>query len=188
MAKKKKGYQELKRYRVANGNTDEFIVDLKEIADEFKKLLKKRYYFLLSNGQKISLKFEEGNFYHLLGFHKFTKTVFVQMISQDTYSYNATDFYNDVLNEHIKFDWWDEKKVTVPQNLLNAGYCSNFIDQKNDSEVKDVINRRFPYFTYDNLIKIFSNKVVIDYNMEESESDVQADKIFLFFYQKQTEI
>jgi len=188
MAKKKKGYQELKRYRKTNGNKDEIVVDLKKYADEFTKLLKKRYHFILSNGQKISLKFEEGNFYHLLGFHKFTKTVFVQMITQDVYNYNATDFYNDVLNENIKFDWWNKEKVTVPSNLLDAGYYSNFIDQKDDSEVKDVINRRFPYFTYDNVIEIFSNKVVIDYNIEESESNIQADKIFLFFCQKQTEI
>lgn len=181
MAKKKKGYQELKKYRTANGYTDELTVDLKKYADEFSKLLKKIYHFILSNEQKISLKFEEGNFYHLLGFHKFTKTVFVQMISQDTYNYNATDFYNDVLNEYIKFDWWNEEKVAVPKNLLDAGYYSNFIDQKNDREVKDVINRRFPYFTYDNLIKIFTNKVVIDYNRDESESDVQADKIFFVF-------
>lgn len=181
MAKKKKGYQELQKYRVAKGDTEEFIVDLKKYADEYAKLLKKRYSFVLSNGQKISLKFEEGNFYHLLGFHKFTKTVFAQMISQDTYSYNATDFYNDVLNENIKFDWWNEEKVPVPQNLLKAGYFANFIDQENESEAKNVINRRFPYFTYDNVMEMFNGKVVIDYNAEDSESDVQADKIFFVF-------
>ena len=68
--------------------------------------MKKKYYFILVNGQKFFLKFEEGNFYHLLGFHKFTKTIFVQMIELDAYSYNATNFYNDVMNENIKFDGW----------------------------------------------------------------------------------
>ena len=143
--------------------------------------MKKKYYFILGNGQKFFLKFEEGNFYHLLGFHKFTKTIFVQMIEQDAYSYNATNFYNDVMNENIKFDWWDEEKVIVPPNLLDAGYCRNFIDQKEESDVKNVINRRFPYFTYDNLIGMLSNKVIIDYDEEQSESDVRADKIFFTF-------
>ena len=31
MAKKKKGYRELKKYRVANGDTNEFVVDFKNI-------------------------------------------------------------------------------------------------------------------------------------------------------------
>lgn len=106
MAKKKKGYRELKKYRIANGDTNEFVVDFKKYADEFTKLLKKKYCFILGNGQKFFLKLEEGNFYHLLGFHKFTKTIFVQMIEQDAYSYNATNFYNDVMNENIKFDCW----------------------------------------------------------------------------------
>lgn len=36
MAKKKKGYRELKKYRVANGDTNEFVVDFKKCADELK--------------------------------------------------------------------------------------------------------------------------------------------------------
>lgn len=170
MAKNKKGYQELKRYRMTSGNTDEFIINLKKYADEFTKLLKKRYYFILSNGQKISLKFEEGNFYHLLGFHKFTKTVFAQMISQDTYSYNATDFYKDVLNENIKFDWWDENKVTVPQNLLNAGYYRNFIDQKDDSEMKKIFNK-------ENITSFYMEQQVSELRTRISQQTEEIDKI-----------
>lgn len=52
MAKKKKGYQELKKYRTANGYTDELTVDLKKYADEFSKLLKKIYHFILSYDKK----------------------------------------------------------------------------------------------------------------------------------------
>ncbi len=180
MAKKKKGYQEFRKYQIANGSTEEYTVNLKKCAEEFAKLLGKKYHFLLSNGQSIILKFEEGNFYHLLGFHKFTNTIFFQMIEQDAYDYNATNFYNDVLDEKIKFDWWDDKEISVPPQLMNAEYYKNFIDQKDDI-AKNVIYRRFPYFTYDNVISMFNNKVVIDHDSSQSESDVRADKIFFVF-------
>lgn len=181
MAKRKKGYQELARYQKARGNSDQYVVDFKQYADEFSKMLGKSYHFLLENGQKMCLKFEEGNFYHMLGFHKFSRTVFSQMVAQDAYEYGAADFYNDVVDERIKFDWWNEEKVSVPQNLLRAGYCRNFSEQKEDGDAKNVINRRFPYFTYDNMVKMFTNKVVIDHDNSQSKSDVRADKIFFVY-------
>ena len=183
MAKKKKGYQEYSKYRkskVLTENLDLKDYDFKSYAEEFQKLLNKKFLIKLNNGQMIDLVFQEGNFYHLLGFHKFKKTLFYTLIKNESISYNATDFYKDVLDANITFSSCNYDKIPFPQKIDVSDYVL-FSEHEQTSDVKDVLMRRFPYFSYENIIKLLCSTVVIDFEQDQHEGDINASKIFFYY-------
>lgn len=183
MAKNKKGYQEYLNYRKAKGlpqSLDVADYDFKGLAEEFQKLLKKRFLIKLSDGNTIDLVFREGNFYHLLGFHKFKKTLFYTLIKNETISYSATDFYKDVLESNITFASCNYDKISFPENIDVNEYVF-FSEHEQTGEVKDILMRRFPYFSYENIIKLLSSKVAINFEKDSHEGDINASKIFFYY-------
>lgn len=184
MAKKKKtrkGYSELDEYKKSLGVTEESSVpNFKQLAEEFQKLLNKRYIAKLNNGQIIKFTFQEGNFYHLLGFHKFKKTIFEAMIKDMTIDYTPSDFYKDVQDGNIKYSNIDTSKIKISSKMKVSDY-QKYDEHERTSEIKDVLNRRFPYFTYENIISILRNKVVINFEKDLHSGEIRADKIFFCF-------
>ena len=156
-------------------------MNLQEIAKEYKALQQKEYLYGIENGEHISFKFTNNDFYHLLGFQKFSKDVtIVKMIENNVYY--KEKFYKDVLNGDITFY---ETKISIKgaKDYLKDGKFINFCDAEESDNVKKVINYRLPYFTYNNMMELLNSNLIILYNKDDALpwNKVDADKIFFKF-------
>lgn len=79
-------------------------IDLKEFLKFYKEICLYRYNYILDNQEEIVLFFEENNFSHLLGLHKFKKI--------KSYKY-SNDINNDIENDKIIFSDLLEKEPYV---------------------------------------------------------------------------
>ena len=184
MAKKKKGYQDYKKYRKNQGRSEKLSeedIDFCYLAKEYSKLLGKKYHVILNNDEKIDFIFREGNFYHLLGFHKFVRTIFHYMIMQKSIAYSQMNFFRDTLAGNIKYTSYNQQKIQEIEKVPKNQSFELFFEHEKTIAIKNVLYRRFPYFSYDNVIDILKNKIVIDFDQEKSISNVRANKIFYKF-------
>ena len=79
-------------------------IDLKEFLKFYKEVCSYRYSYKLENQDEIVLYFEENNFSHLLGLHKFKKI--------KSYKY-SNDINTDIENGKIVFSSLIEKEVSI---------------------------------------------------------------------------
>lgn len=155
-------------------------MNIQKLAQEYQKLEVNKYYFGIENGECIQLRFLDKNFYHLLGFHKFKEATIVKMIEDG--AYYKDKFYNNVLEGNLLFDG---KKIEFKNNstYLSAGKFVHFSDVKETDGIKMVVDNRFPYFSYDNIMALFNSQLIVlyDKNKGNSWNKIDAEKIFFKF-------
>ena len=66
--------------------------DLHKLYEEYEKLRKYKYFFLLENNEYINVMFEPENFLHLTGFNKIEDSTIIALIDNDLLG--AKDFYH----------------------------------------------------------------------------------------------
>lgn len=153
-------------------------MNIKKLAEEYSKLNGTKYIYGIENGELIEFTFSQNDFYHLLGFPKFKNDVtIVKMIENGSYYKN--EFYRQVLKGNILYD---DIKIEIKHinSYQTNGNTIHFCDAVQNDKVKQVINGRFPYFTYDNMIMLLKSELVVLYDKSKARpwNKVQADKIF----------
>ncbi len=155
-------------------------MDIQKLAQEYEKLEENKYFFGIENGEHIELRFLAENFYHLLGFQKYEEATIVKMIEDR--AYYKDKFYKNVLSKELSFD---SRKITFKNELtyLDEGRYIHFSDVKETDGTKMVVNNRFPYFSYDNIMKLFNSELIVLYDKEKGNSwnKIEAEKIFFKF-------
>lgn len=106
------------------------------------------------------------------------------MIMNPSIEYSQTNFYKDVLDRKINYKGFVMERVADLIPDLNVQSYKNFYEHDKTKEIEDVLERRFPYFSHDNVIEMLRNKIVIDFERENSISEIRANKIIFKFIQK----
>lgn len=131
----------------------------------------------MGNGENISFSFSKSDFYHLLGFKKFTDVTIVKMIEAKVFEKKT--FYDKVLKGEITYD-----KVNVDiknmERFVQDDCIINFSDAVVTDKTSLVINNRFPYFTYDNMKLLLSTDWIILYDKDKAplQYKLECDKFF----------
>lgn len=185
MAKNKKSNKYFENHKKDKIDIRNKHFDFEFYATEYKKLLEKKYFILLDNGEVFSVSFDEGNFFHLLGFHKFENTVFYSMINDETIDYTQQNFFEDVYNGNIWYEGFNENKIEIPEKFKESTLIHSFKEHELTDKTRHTLEDRFPYFSYENILKILKNKIVIDFEEENSKYKVRASKILFYFLNKQ---
>ena len=153
-------------------------MDIQTIATEYSRLLGKRFIIGLENGEVMELSFPRDAFYHLLGFEKFEDVSIVRMI--EAKAYDKDSFFRSVASGKITFE---RTSINISeknkQRYSEKGVWKEFKDARKTQQTEDVLNGRFPYFTYDNILKLLCEEVVALYDASIAPSwrKLEADKI-----------
>ena len=145
--------------------------DLIYLANEYESLLNKRFKYVFENNVSFAFQFQPRNFYHLLGFHKLSDSTVEQMLLNNIF--NREDFFKYVKEGRIGLDYIDA-------SVLN-GFTDcvvNFNDTHHQSKLNDIKRNRFEYFKASFLQELLLSKIIIDFNPEDCDSDIQAEKLF----------
>ena len=181
MAKNKKSNKYFENHKKDKIDIRNKHFDFGFYATEYKKLLEKKYFILLDNGEVFSISFDEGNFFHLLGFHKFENTLFYSMINDETINYTQQNFFEDVYNGNIWYEGFNENKIQIPEKFKDSTLIHSFKEHELTDKTKHTLEDRFPYFSYENILKILKNKLVINFEKDKSEYKVRASRILFYF-------
>lgn len=157
--------------------------DISILAKEYLKLLPYRYTFLLENDEIVVFRFNKERFYHLLGFHKLKDTTVFNLIYTETIS--KVDFFDEVLNKNIGYDFIKLDKFIKKEDLdrFKALYTEGFKeitykDTRFKADLGGVLSNRFKWFSSNTLLETFGNRLVVDYNPDDYDSVIEADKVF----------
>jgi len=146
-------------------------INLQQLALEYQKLLNKKFFYCFQGGLKIEFQFKTENFYHLLGFHKLTDVSFVEMVENK--KMKKEDFYKYVLTDKISLAQTDRQLLTG-----KVSQVVNICDTKKKSDFGEIKAHRFEYFTAERVLDLLMSDPVIDFDGNESETEINADKIF----------
>ncbi len=146
-------------------------INLQQIALEYGKLLNKKFCYVFSGGVKIEFQFKMENFYHLLGFHKLTDVTVVRMV--ENHKLKKEDFFKHIRDGEITMETTD--------SMLVSDFETNIVhiqDTCRKSDFGEVKEHRFQYFTENNVMEMLLSDPVIDFDSEDCDSVIVADKIF----------
>ena len=141
------------------------------LANTYETLLNKKLKYVFENNVAFSFQFQPRNFYHLLGFHKLSDSTVEQMLINNVF--NKDDFFRYVKEGKIGLDYIDD-------SIVNGftDYVVNFSDTNHQDKLNDIRNNRFAYFNEDFLKELLLSKIMIDFNPEDCDSDIQAKQLF----------
>lgn len=146
-------------------------VDLQQLAVEYSRLLNKKFCYVFSGGIEIQFQFKMENFYHLLGFHKLTDVTVVKMV--ENHKLKKEDFFKYVKDGRITMDSTDAAIVgDYDDKILNIQ------DSNKKSDLGEIKTHRFQFFSETQVLELLRNDPVIDFDKEECETDIEADKVF----------
>lgn len=153
------------------------LVNIQNIAEEYKKLIGNRYIVGIENGEIVRLSFTEGDFYHLIGFKKFKQASIVRMIEDSAYS--KRQFFKEVLNGNITF-YKTSINVKDMDKYYVDGKWKELCEVEEDNNVSLVLKNRMPYFSYNNVMRLITGELValFDKNLAPNWRKIDADKIF----------
>lgn len=146
-------------------------IELQQIATEYSKLLNKKFCYYFSGGVKIEFQFKMENFYHLLGFHKLTDVTVVRMV--ENRRLKKEDFFKHIYDGKITMEITDLKVI--------GDYETNIVhiqDTSHKSDFGEVKAHRFQFFTEKNVMDMLLSDPVIDFESEDCDTVIEADKIF----------
>ncbi len=164
MAKENKYKQYAKARRKLNND-----VDIYNLAVEYKKLLSKRFKYVFQGNVTIEFQFKMENFFHLLGFHKLSDVSAVKMVNHNKMS--KEKFFKYILEGKITFSNTDS-------DIVDDKEIVNICDTKKKSAFGEVKAHRFELFSESNILELLLNDPVIDYDDNQNDSLIEADKIF----------
>lgn len=146
-------------------------IELQQIAAEYSKLLNKKFCYFFSGGVKIEFQFKMENFYHLLGFHKLTDVTVVRMV--ENRRLKKEDFFKHIYDGKITMEITDLKVIgDFETNIVHIQ------DTSHKSDFGEVKAHRFQYFTEKNVMDMLLSDPVIDFESEDCDTVIEADKIF----------
>ena len=149
----------------------QFDIDLQQLATEYSKLLNKKFCYVFSDGAKIQFQFKMENFYHLLGFHKLTDVTVVKMVEEC--KLKKEDFFKYVRDGKITMDSTDTTIVgDLDEKILNIQ------DSNKKSDLGEIKTHRFQFFSEPQILELLKNDPVINFDKEECETIIDADKVF----------
>ncbi|MFA9465841.1 MAG: PBECR4 domain-containing protein [Velocimicrobium sp.] len=146
-------------------------IELQQIATEYSKLLNKKFCYYFSGGVRIEFQFKMENFYHLLGFHKLTDVTVVRMV--ENRRLKKEDFFKHIYDGKITMEITDLKVI--------GDYETNIVhiqDTSHKSDFGEVKAHRFQFFTEKNVMDMLLSDPVIDFESEDCDTVIEADKIF----------
>lgn len=146
-------------------------IELQQIAAEYSKLLNKKFCYFFSGGVRIEFQFKMENFYHLLGFHKLTDVTVVRMV--ENRRLKKEDFFKHIYDGKITMEISDLKVIgDFETNIVHIQ------DTSHKSDFGEVKAHRFQYFTEKNVMDMLLSDPVIDFESEDCDTVIEADKIF----------
>lgn len=146
-------------------------IELQQIAAEYSKLLNKKFCYFFSGGIKIEFQFKMENFYHLLGFHKLTDVTVVRMV--ENRRLKKEEFFKHIYDGKITMEITDLKVIgDFETNIVHIQ------DTSHKSDFGEVKAHRFQYFTEKNVMEMLLSDPVIDFESEDCDTVIEADKIF----------
>lgn len=111
------------------------------------------------------------NFYHLLGFHKLTDVTVVRMV--ENRRLKKEDFFKHIYDGKITMEISDLKVIgDFETNIVHIQ------DTSHKSDFGEVKAHRFQYFTEKNVMDMLLSDPVIDFESEDCDTVIEADKIF----------
>ncbi len=146
-------------------------IDLQQLAVEYSKLLNKKFYYVFNGGVELQFQFRMENFYHLLGFHKLIDVTVVQMVEND--KLKKEDFFKYVKNGKITMDSTDSSVLDAIEDKV-----VNIKDTNRKSDFGEIKAHRFQFFTESQVLELLRNDPVIDFDEEECDTIIGADKVF----------
>lgn len=146
-------------------------IDLQQLAVEYSRLLNKKFCYVFSSGIEIEFQFKMENFYHLLGFHKLTDVTVVKMV--EDHKLKKEDFFKYVKDGRITMDSTDAAIVGDYEDKI-----LNIQDSNKKSDLGEIKTHRFQFFSETQVLELLRNDPVIDFDKEECETDIEADKVF----------
>ncbi|PWM31541.1 MAG: hypothetical protein DBX58_06355 [Clostridiales bacterium] len=146
-------------------------VNLQQLAVEYSKLLNKRYCYIFSGGIEIQFQFKMENFYHMLGFHKLTDVTVVKMV--EAHKLKKEDFFKYVKDGKITMNSTDTSIVGDFEDKV-----LNIQNSNKKSELGEIKAHRFRFFSETQVLELLKNDPIIDFDKEECETYIEADKIF----------
>jgi len=156
---------------VKNRKKAQLDIDLQQLAVEYSKLLNKKFCYVFSGGIEIQFQFKMENFYHLLGFHKLTDVTVIKMV--EGHKLKKEDFFKYVKDGRITMDSTDAAIVGNYEDRI-----LNIQDSNNKSDLGEIKTHRFQFFSEPQVLELLRNDPVIDFDKEECETDIEADKVF----------
>lgn len=146
-------------------------IDLQQITLEYDKLLNKKFCYLFSGGIRIEFQFKMENFYHLLGFHKLTDVTAVRMV--EAFKLKKEDFFKLIKAGKITMTTTDEKIIgEFSEEIVNIQ------DTKRKSDFGEIKAHRLLMFSEKNILELLLSDPVIDFDSDECNTVIDADKIF----------
>lgn len=149
-------------------------IDIRNLAEEYEKLLNKKFCYIFSGKMKIEFQFKMENFYHLLGFHKLTDVTVVKMIENNRMK--KEDFFKYVKSGKITMEFTDAS-ILLPDEVS----IINIQDTKKKSELGEINAHRFQFFTESYVLRVLRSDLVIDFEGDDCDTVIEANKIFFEF-------
>ncbi|MBS7527221.1 hypothetical protein KHM83_11065 [Fusibacter paucivorans] len=162
--------------------------DFKKLADEYTALMKYRYKFVLEDLEDIDFRFSDDGFFHLLGFHKIKDATIVELVEGKKVI--AKDvFYKNVVDGNINYNYLDidsildeEEKVSASHKGVDITSIKTYKDTIHyKSELGKVISNRWLCFSKDRILNIFGRRLVLDFDKDDHNSLIDADRVFFQF-------
>lgn len=145
-------------------------ISLQYLAQQYELLRQQEYNFVLTGNIEISFMFRKENFYHLLGFHYIKDVTCVKLVRDNRLK--KEDFYDYILNGEITYSTTNIKQIDKEEEITNFD-CTSY-----KSEMGEIINNRFNFFSAINVRELLNTSVIIDFDVSKSDSIIEADKIF----------
>lgn len=162
--------------------------DFKVLADEYASLMKFRYKFVLEGLEEINFRFSEDGFFHLLGFHKIKDATIVEIVEAKKVI-SKSEFYRNVIDGNINYDYLnldeilsESKKKSAKHKDIDLENIKTYKDTTSyRSELGKVISNRWLCFSKEQILSLFGKKIVLDYDKEDYDSLIKADRVFFQF-------